>query len=84
MFPAHSYPTLVSSRDVQFAVAEEGAVAAARKGVNAIAKNNAVQRLLDTATVILNSMSIAAQPSLHARLRSDIEALNRLGLETTP
>lgn len=84
MFPAHSFPTLVSSRDVQFAVAEEDAVAAARKGVNSIAERNAVLRLLETAITIRDSMSIADQPSLHARLRSDIEALNRLGLETTP
>lgn len=82
MFPAHSYPTLVSSRDVHFAVAEEDAVAAARKGVTAIAKNNAVQRLLDTAQVILSSMSIADQPSLHARLRSDIQALNSFSTES--
>lgn len=82
MFPAHSYPTLVSSRDVHFAVAEEDAVAAARKGVNAIAERNAVLRLVETAKTIRDSMSVADQPSLHARLRSDIEGLIRFGLET--
>ncbi|HVI55452.1 MAG TPA: hypothetical protein VM621_10415 [Luteibacter sp.] len=80
---AHSYPILVSSRDVKFAVAEEDAVATARKGVNAIAKNNAVHRLLDTAQVILDSMSVADQPSLHARLRSDIAALKSFSPEAS-
>lgn len=61
---------------LKYVVNDESAIAKARAGVNAIAKNNAVQRLLDTATVILNSMSIADQPSLHARLRSDIQTLN--------
>jgi hypothetical protein len=63
-------------------VADEAALATARKGVNAIAKNNAVQRLLDTAQVILDSMSIADQPSLHARLRSDIAALKSFSPES--
>jgi hypothetical protein len=63
-------------------IADEEALATARKGVTAIAKNNAVQRLLDTAQIILDSMSIVDQPSLHARLRSDIAALKSFSPES--
>lgn len=62
----------------------EANASAARKWADENAQKNATLRLLETAKVIRDSMSIADQPSLHARLRSDIEALNRLGLETTP
>lgn len=67
---------------LKYVVNDEAAIATARAGVNAIAKNNAVQRLLDTAQVILDSMSIADQPSLHARLRSDIQTLISFSTES--
>ena len=37
---------------------------------------NAVGRLTATARIILDSMSIADQPGLHARLRSDLAAVD--------
>jgi hypothetical protein len=62
----------------------EANASAARKWADENAQKNATLRLLETAKVIRDSMSVADQPSLHARLRSDIEGLIRLGLETTP
>ncbi|KAF1008961.1 MAG: hypothetical protein GAK28_00593 [Luteibacter sp.] len=55
-------------------------VSLTRKGPDAIAKEHAVERLVETAKVILNLMPIAENRALHARLRSDIEALQRYGL----
>lgn len=47
--------------------------------VEQLVTKHAIDRLVETAKVIRDSMSVVEQPSLHARLRSDIEALNGLG-----
>ncbi len=75
MYPSHSFPTLVKNDALPFVIENEKQVAAARAAVDAIAKDNAVLRLIETAKVIRDSMSVADQRSLHARLRSDIESL---------
>lgn len=80
MYPSLASPSL--TRDPLPMIEDEAALALARKGVATIAKNNAVQRLLDTAQIILDSMSIIDQPSLHARLRSDIAGLKSYSQES--
>ena len=68
---------LVQSSALPFVIENEKEVAAAREVVNAIAERNAVLRLIETAQIIRDSMSVVDQPSLHKRLCGDIQALNR-------
>jgi len=59
----------------------EANASAARKWADENAQKNATLRLLETAQIIAESMSVVDQPSLHKRLLSDIQGLKRLGLE---
>jgi len=43
---------------------------------NEARRENAYERLVETATIILASMSLVDQASLHARLRSDLAAVD--------
>lgn len=72
---------LIPDNGVEYAIAGEKELSAARKWANEYAERHHVLQLIETATIVLNSMSIADQPSLHARLRSDLQGLNGYSLE---
>lgn len=72
---------LVPDNGVEYVIAGEKELSVARKWANEYAERRAVQRLIATAEIIRDSMSIADQPSLHARLRSDIAGLKGFGME---
>lgn len=66
---------LIPNNGIEYVIADEVALSAARATVNKIAERNAVLRLLATCELIAASMSVVDQPAMHKRLTGDIQAL---------
>jgi hypothetical protein len=73
---------LIPDNGIEYVIAGEKELSAARKWASNYAERHAVLRLIKTAEEILDSMSVIDQPAMHARLRSDLGALNEYSLES--